>query len=452
MKRIRIHNSPVGTGLTYIGWSGRGWVDGGPVGAGPLNSRAPAWDSYGEEVGINMIRVGFSIKHFLSAVKENRKSLPDRIRRGLENKEVSWAKSEGTGYSYTIQRCRDLGWKILICINPSYRSSWDPYSLVQSTDSLGVWMDFCFTLAKSIQENWPGQAEYFEVTNEPDIGYFDGETYLPDYRGPSGGINPTQYCLLLQAASRGIKEAVPRAKIIGPGSASWNRTWVEEILSQDDLFLDGLSYHNVRGNLKDEEILKDAKSLLSQHVPQAEGFIFNSEWAWWPNHDINSHETALRIAQILYLQTIGNADGSLYLGPAQPIDYKKGLGVLQYQPDEPNSVKKTKTFYAFRMMIRGILRGKRLELTNPKKKLNVFALLNDKKELVMTAINPSKRRLKNIAIDIDKTFVVKKTPFLKFYRFDYNHLDSCDESDWTILKRFNMEPESIVQVVIPLSY
>lgn len=452
MKKIRIKNECIGPGIQYIGWSGRGWADGGPVGAGPLSSQAPSWDSYGQDVGINMVRMGFSIKHFLSGSENIQDSISDQVKKGLENREVSWAKSQQTSYSYSMQRCCDLGWKILICLNPSYRSYWSPDSIAQSSHHLKVWKDFCFNLAESIEENWPGMAEYFEITNEPDIGYFDGESFLPDYQGQSGGITPFQYSRLLQNAYEGIREAVPNAKIIGPGLASWNRYWLENVLNESSPFLDGISYHNVGGNLKDNEILKDAGRLLLRCAPQTADLIFNSEWAWWPDHDVDSQETALRIAQILYLQTVGNACGSLYLGPAQPKDFKKGLGVIQFDPDDPNSVYKTKTFYAFRIMARGVLGGEKVELTNPYKKLKIMALLKDKKELVITIINPSKKSFRNVSIDIDEAIKLKTESFLKFYIFDRNHSDSCEESDYEILEKLHIESESIIQFIVSLPH
>jgi len=302
MNKIILRNKYIGDGIKYIGWSGRGWADGGPTGAGPIHCNAPSWESYGQEIGINMVRMGFSIKHFLPENVNIQDSMAYQIKKGLENTDVSWAKSEHTSYSYAIQRCYDLGWKILICINPSFSSAWEPSLITPSSPFLKLWKDFCFSLTKSIEENWPGMADYFEITNEPDIGYFDGESFLPYYQGSSGGISPFQYTLLLQNAYEGIKEAAPNAKIIGPGLASWNRNWVEEVLTRGSSHLDGVSYHNVSGNLKDEDTLRDAKRLLSKCAPQAADSIFNSEWAWWPNHDINSQETALRIAQILYFQ------------------------------------------------------------------------------------------------------------------------------------------------------
>lgn len=397
-----------------------------------------------------MVRIGFSIKHFLPAQEENRQALTDRIRRGLENKDVSWAKSEATSHAYVLQRCCDLGWNPLICINPSFRSPWDPFSLVQSADTLRVWMGFCFTLAKSIQDNWPGLAEYFEITNEPDIGYFDGETYLPDYRGPSGGLTPVQYSLLLQAACRGIKEAVPQAKILGPGLASWNRTWVEEVLAQDDPCLDGLSYHNVGGHLKDEDVLKEARQVLSRYVPKAKDLVFNSEWAWWPNHDIDDPETAIRIAQILHNQAVGDACGSLYLGPAQPQGFKKGLGVFQYSLEDPNAVEKSKTYFAFRSMVRGILGGRRLEAMPPTRKLNILALQNDRGELVITVINPKPKKYRTLSIMIDESIPVKKSLPIKMFRFDRDHSDSHEETDLQVLGGVTIKPESILQFVLPL--
>lgn len=452
MKKIIVKNKCIGSGIMHIGWSGRGWVDGGPAGAGPLNSQAPSWDSYGQEIGINMVRTGFSIRHFLSETANDEASLSEQIKKGLENREVSWAKSEQTSYSYLLQRCCELGWKVLICINPSYRSAWSPSLLTQSPHHLRIWKDFCFYLVKSIEENWPQMAQYFEITNEPDLGYFDGESLLPGYQGPRGGITPLQYSLLLQRAYQGIKRAAPHAKIIGPALATWNRPWLEKVLTQSSSFLDGVSYHNVSGNLEDEETLREAKRLLSQYAPQIADCVINSEWAWWPNHDINQQQTALRIALILYSQTVGNAWGSLYLGPAQPKEFKKGLGVLHFHPDNPNSVERTKSFYVFRMMVRGVLGEKKLELINPLKKLKILAVMKSRKDLVITVINPSKKKFRNISIDIDQAIPLSKEPFLTFYQFDDDHSDSCEKSDYNLLKRFNIKPESILQFVVSISH
>ncbi len=452
-KKIIIKNRRIGNGLTYLGWSGRGWIDGGPTGAGPLNCQAPSWDSYGQQIGINMVRTGFTIKHFLSErdITNSPDYLSDRIKIGLENTDASWAKSADTSYSYTIQRCSDLGWKILICINPSYRSAWDPSLITQSTQSLLTWKNFCFYLSKTIEENWPGMAEYFEITNEPDIGYFDGESFLPDYKGPRGGMTPLQYSLFLQKAFEGIKNAVPEAKIIGPGLASWNSSWIEEVLTQCSSCLDGISYHNVGGNLGDERTLEEIKQLLAHYGTQAKKYIFNSEWAWWPNHETDRHETALRIAQILYLQAAGKAFGSLYLGPAQPKSFKSGLGALKFDPENPNSVTKTRTFFAFRLMARGVMGGQQLEMINHKKKLKTLALLKKGNELVTTVINPSTKRFNNLGFDIDSALNIRKELKVKCYKFDTNHLDSNEEVDYRTSDKFTIGPESIVQFVFPVS-
>ncbi len=450
MKKIIIKNKCIGYGIKHIGWSGRGWPDGGPVGAGPINCHAPSWESYGQEIGINMIRMGFSIKHFLPVGSQVQNFLLDHVKKGLENAEVSWAKSEQTSYSYTIQRCRDLGWKILICLNPSYKSAWNPISITPSSPFLLIWKQFCFYLAQSIEEYWPGMAEYFEITNEPDAGYFDGESFLPDYKGPSGGLTPSQYSLLLQNAYQGIKNATPKAKVIGPGIASWSRDWMRDLLEGSGSYLDGLSYHNVCGNLKDADTLREARNLLAQYAPQAINFIFNSEWAWWPYHDTERLDTALRIAQILYWQAIGNTHGSLYLGPAQPMDFKNGLGVLKFYPDNPNSVEKTKAFFSFRLMVRGVLGGKQLELVNPFKKLKMLALVNERNELMITVINPSKKKFKNLSIDLDENIHFKRESLLNSYRLDKTHSDSCEEIDFEMLKKIDIESESLTQLAIPL--
>jgi len=450
MKEIIVKNKYVGPGIKYIGWSGRGWADGGPIGAGPIYCKAPSWESYGKEIGINMVRMGFSMKHFLPDDLNDEYSLSEYVKKGMENVEVSWAKSENTSYSYCIERCHDLGWKILICVNPSLSSNWKPSLITRSSDFPAIWEKFCFHLAKSIEENWPGMADFFEVTNEPDIGYFDGETSLPGYKGIRKGITPFQYCLLLQNAYKGIKKATPNAKIIGPGLASWDRKWIKEIFMQSFSYLNGISYHNVMGNFRDTEILKEARELLLQYVPQSSDIIFNSEWAWWPNHDTDNLEVALRIAQILYYQAVGNVYGSLYLGPSQPREFKKGLGVLKFYSNNPDLVERTLTFFVFRLMVRGVLEGKQLELINPFKKLKILALFRNKQELVVTLINPSKKKFRDISIIIDESINFKEKAFLKIYQFDHNHLDDCRESDYKILNAFDVKAKSIIQFVISI--
>ena len=397
-----------------------------------------------------MVRVGFSLKHFLPDDLDDDYSLSEYVKKGMENAEVSWAKSKGTSYSLYIKRCCELGWKILICINPSLNKEWEPHLITRSSYFLKIWERFCFQLAGYIDKNWPGMAEFFEITNEPDIGYFDGETSLPDYKGTRKGITPFQYRLLLQHAYKGIKKAVPDAKIIGPSLASWDRKWIKEILMQSGSYLNGISYHNVMGNLRDTKTLKEARELLPNNMSQSSDIIFNSEWAWWPNHDTDNLETALRIAQILYLQASGSAYASLYLGPAQPKDFKKGLGVLKFNPDEPNSVEKTKTFYAFRLMVRGVLGGRRLELVNPLKKLKILALFRNKQELVITLINPDKKKFRDISIIIDESIRFKEKASLKVYKFDDNCFDYGKESSFNLLKAFDVEANSISQFVIPL--
>jgi len=448
MKVIQIINKFVGKGMQYIGWSGRGWPDGGPLSAGPLSAKAPSWDRLGQEIGINMVRMGFTMKHFLPDDLKGNFSFSQSIKKGMENAHVSWAKSEDTPYSYELKRCHELGWKALICVNPSLKSEWEPYRLTESSDFLTLWEQFCFHLAKFLDENWPGTACFFEITNEPDIGYFDGETSLPHYNGIRQGISPFQYRLLLERAYRGIKKAVPDSKIIGPGLARWNPEWVRRVLNKETPYLDGLSYHNVGGNLRDAHTLKQAKSLLSDYSFSSPELVFNSEWAWWPYHDTDDLETALRAARILYLQAAGGAYASLYLGPAQPKDFTKGLGVLKFDPNDPDLAEKTKTFHAFKFMTRGVLGGDRILVKNPLKKLKVLALYKNNKELVITLLNPTKKKFKNICIQIDENIHSDQKSSLKKHTLDENDVDSYQESPYNDLKKFDIKPKSIIQFVI----
>lgn len=440
----------MGEGIRYIGWSGRGWPDGGPVSAGPISSRAPSWERCGWEIGINMVRMGFTMKHFTPEYPDEGFSFPQYIKKGMENTDVSWAKSKHTSYSYCLERCREMGWEILICVNPSLKSRWHPYLITKSSDALKLWQQFCYHLAGYIDEKWPGEARFFEITNEPDIGYFDGESFIPGYKGIRGGITPKQYKLLLNEASRGIKRVVPEAKVIGPGLAEWNRKWVRRILNQNSSLLDGLSYHNVSGNLEDDRILEKARILFRDYISLSSDIIFNSEWAWWPHHDTDELETALRVAQILYFQAEGGAYGSLYLGPAQPKGFKKGLGVLKFDPFEPDSIEKTKTFYAFRLMVRGILGGKRLEVVNPFKKLKVLAVCKNNQELIITVLNPANKIFPSLSIQIHDSFKLKKDAFLKVYRFTHYHVGYSHDCNYNVLNNFKFEPKSISQFSVPI--
>jgi len=451
VRKIIIKNKIIRTSFQYLGWSGRGWPDGGQAAAGPISSQAPSWDSYSQEIGINMVRIGFSIKHFLPEDTYISSSLADYIKKGFDNKEASWAKSAKTSYAYLLQRCHDLGWKILICLNPSYGSRWNPLSLIQTSNNLQIWRKFCFHLSKFIENNWPREALYFEITNEPDLGYFDGESLLPGYHGPAGGLTPSQYCLLLEQAFYGLKEAIPEAKIIGPSLASWDRNWLEKILVQGHSYLDGISYHNVAGNLTDEVASSEAKKLIILYAPQIRNTIFNSEWAWWPNHDINHEATALRIAHILYLQAKGSIYGSFYLGPAQPKGFKKGLGVIHFHVSDPNQVERTKTFFAFRLMARGLLGGNFVEVLKSPQRLKILALLKDNQELVVTFINTSRKKFKNLSIELDKTFPVSPERFIKCNRFYNSHFDAQEKIRLSHIRRFSIPPKSLLQFSIPFS-
>jgi len=124
--------------------------------------------------------------------------------------------------------------------------------------------------------------------------------------------------------------------------------------------------------------------------------------------------------------------------------------VLKFNPDEPNSVEKTKTYYAFRLMARGILGGRRLELVNPLKKLKILALLRNQKELVISLLNPSKKRFRDISIRIDESINLKEKAFLKVYQCENNYRDDYKESSCRILKNFDIEAKSITQFVIPI--
>jgi hypothetical protein len=447
MKLIEIKNKVVGEGIKYIGWSGRGWADGGPVSAGPMSSKAPSWDELSREININMVRMGFTMKHFLPDDLD-KNSLSQSVKKGMENPCVSWAKSQDTAYSYCLNRCQELGWKMLICVNPSLNKERQPFQLIKSSDFLQLWESFCFHLARYVDENWPGMAGFFEITNEPDIGYFDGETSLPHYRGIRQGISPFQYSLLLESASKGIKKALPESKVIGPGLARWNQKWIKKTLKNSPSCLDGLSYHNVRGDFQDALTLKKAKRLLSNDLGLSSDMVFNSEWAWWPFHDTDHFETALRIARILHLQAQGGAYASLYLGPAQPKNFKKGLGVLKFNPKEPDEAEKTTAFYAFGLMIRGILQGRRLRVMNPLKKLNVLALYKDSQELVITFLNSQQKEYKEVSLSVDKGIDLKKNSWVKIYRFDQNQVDYSQKSQYNDLKKFNIQPKSITQFVI----
>jgi len=216
MKLIKIKNKVVGEGIQYIGWSGRGWADGGPVSAGPMSSKAPSWDELSREININMVRMGFTMNHFLPDDLE-KNSLSQSVKKGMENSCVSWAKSQDTAYSYCLNRCQELGWKMLICVNPSLNKEWQPFQLTKSSDFLQLWESFCFHLARYVDENWPGMAGFFEITNEPTLVILTGKLRFPITKGfvKEFPLFNTAFCS--KAPPKGSKERCLNPKLLGLG-------------------------------------------------------------------------------------------------------------------------------------------------------------------------------------------------------------------------------------------
>ena len=82
--------------------------------------------------------------------------------------------------------------------------------------------------------------------------------------------------------------------------------------------------------------------------------------------------------------------------------------------------------------------------------LKVLALFRNQKELVITLINPDKKKFRNISIRVDESINLKEKAFLKVYQCDNNHRDDYKESSCRILKNFDIEAKSITQFVIPI--
>jgi len=83
-------------------------------------------------------------------------------------------------------------------------------------------------------------------------------------------------------------------------------------------------------------------------------------------------------------------------------------------------------------------------------KLKILALLKAEQELVITIINPSQKRYSNLSISLEDSLPLKKVPLLKLYRFDNDHFDESEQSDYSLLQSFNLRPKSILQIVLSL--
>lgn len=103
-------------------------------------------------------------------------------------------------------------------------------------------------------------------------------------------------------------------------------------------------------------------------------------------------------------------------------------------------------------MVRGILGGGRLEAVNPLKKLKVLALDKGNQEIVLTLLNPSRKKFRDVSIQIDESLDLKKNSIIKIYQFSQEHRDDFKESGADVLEKFSVEPESIVQFVIPVDH
>ena len=381
---IKVCESEGLPGIQFFGFSGRGVVDGGVAGTSALSQSAPAWDEYSRQLGINMVRIGFSMRILQPHPDSNLKDLAE----GFASTEASWAKDDST-YFYLIERSLELGWHPLICLNPSGNQYWLNVPPRTPTE-LKNWRHFCFQVASYLFQNWP-EVRHFEIMNEPDIGYLDGYYQRFTYQ---------EYRACMKEAVEAIREVNPYAEILACGAAGFwpyfTRFFFEpftsKLIRKDLDLIDYVSYHNVGGSPKEKSFLEASHKKLKKKKLQRSVGIFNSEWAWWKGHDIDNYETAFRIGSILFFQALGGAAGSLYLGPAQPDDFPY-LGVLTFEPGDPNQIKRlTKTFYSLRLVARGVVGGKRRTVNQSNSDLLCYAKESDN-QILLTVLNPTQSHI-----------------------------------------------------------
>ena len=138
----------------------------------------------------------------------------------------------------------NFGIEVQFLLSGAPRWSWQSKS--ESVPRVDAWEHFCRELAKRYQ----GRVRYYELWNEPDIGFFRG--------------TQEQYIELLRAGYQAIKKTDPSAKVTSGGFASWSHGqtkpgMVPRVISECQDSYDLIAYHrhgefsNFRSEL--EEIL-----------------------------------------------------------------------------------------------------------------------------------------------------------------------------------------------------
>jgi hypothetical protein len=404
--RLLVKKKRKGEAIQFFGWSGRGIIDGGEVSAGPMSRLAPAWDEVGKEMGVNMVRIGFTPAILAPERNVIASGSTEMMEELMENEQTSWAKSSHTSYAYMLNRCRELGWTPLITINPSYASTWlamPPHTAQELAD----WEAFVYVLAQVLEKRWPGFVKYFELFNEPDGGYFDGEHLN------SGGITPGIYRRIAFSAVKAIRRVIPDAQILGPGVAFRGEDWLHELgKSTFKGKVDHVSYHNVMGELgEDRSYAAKIRGIIDSWSDQPLR-IFNSEWSYFPNQSIDGFETAFHLGQMLFEQAEAGLSGSLYLGPAQLQHYDGGLGVFWYDPSDPNKITQlTRSYYWLRFVARGVVGGDRYEVASDSDDVNALARHQDG-QWTITLFNPGNTEI-HVRLEVGRTLTK-----VKIYQLD----------------------------------
>lgn len=271
-------------------------------------------------------------------------------------------------YYANIQGMVEEGIEPFVCLmiawgldkNPHFLSPpGKPGSLGNWNNIAREWKNYCKAMVHYTEKHWPGKVRYYEVQNEPK--YF---------------VKAPDYMHYLRSGYEGIKEALPTAKVAGPSwSSSQPRSeYVEYVVKHGHQYLDVVTYHSIRHTMNlysygAYEDIQDIRDLIESTCGNRYAKeIINSEFILGNaggSADADDFDVALdRMAQTLFYQAIGGMTTSLYLGifglyiPDQPQHIWRS-SAAHFHTDKDGYITTrlhhtTKSYYAYRMMARGV--------------------------------------------------------------------------------------------------
>ncbi len=269
------------------------------------------------------------------------------------------------------------------------------------------WWEHCFAIAYWLNVRHSYGVTHFQVLNEPD---YSGQGWL-EYGGTA-----VDYAQLVLIAHDAISYANSLAGLPvylhAPVVASYSSPYVSYSLDNADAAIEVVDYHDYAADPLPGILA--IQTTVDTHNPDASlEPIWNSEWgALWTSY--NSFERAMRTAQQLLTfseeQVAGVTIFNLYdWSTAAGQDY----GLIDLRDDGSGGVLRvpTETYYAYRLMIRGLIGGKeRLAITAGGLAANTLLMATrDSERLYLILIRDNVGSAETVTLDLSKIAIVRGT-------------------------------------------